>query len=482
MRKSLGNKRNELAEEQIAEIVRAYGDFAESEHSKIFDNDDFGYRKITVERPLRLSCSATPEHLTAFEASRAFEALATSRKSGKEGRKEVERGQALQAELLAALGTLPPDRVWMDRDEFAAALDNLPVTISTPVRKAILAAFSERDESANVCTDANGNVEPDPELRDTENVPLKEDIHDYFAREVKPHVPDAWIDEEKTKVGYEIPFTQLFFRERPLASIQVVVARIGQEIGTLRSSLASLAGVLGNAETSAPCSFADVQVPKGWSRSKLGFLATVKARLGWKGLKAEEYVDDGFIFLATPNIKDRAIDFENVNFITRERYIESPEIMLEVGDVLIAKDGSTLGTCNVVRYLPAPATVNSSIAVVRPSEALDSVYLYYLFRSHPFQLLVSRMKGGMGVPHLFQADLRKFEILLPPKDLQRSIASYLDAQLAFASELCPPAEALTGAPAASEGLLSQLQQSLITAAVTGQLDIREHEKKMEALA
>ena len=75
--------------------------------------------------------------------------------------------------------------------------------------------------------------------------------------------------------------------------------------------------------------------------------------------------------------------------------------MLEVGDVLIAKDGSTLGICNVVRRLPAPATVNSSIAVVRPSTALNSVYLFYLFRSHPFQLLVNRMKGGMGVPHLF---------------------------------------------------------------------------------
>ncbi len=233
MRKSLGNKRNELSDAQIAEIVRAYGDFVETEHSRIFDNEDFGYRKITVERPLRLSFSATPEHLAAFEASRAFEALATSRKSGKEGRKEIERGQALQLELLAALRTLPPDQVWLDRKDFAAALDKLTANISAPVRKAILAAFSERDEHAVICQDAQGNIESDPELRDTENVPLKEDIHAYFEREVKPHVPDAWIDEEKTKIGYEIPVTRhfcMYTPPRPLNVIEMEIRDLETEI------------------------------------------------------------------------------------------------------------------------------------------------------------------------------------------------------------------------------------------------------------
>jgi type I restriction enzyme M protein len=240
MRKSLGNKRNELAEQQIAEIVRTYGDFAESEHSKIFDNDDFGYRKITVERPLRLSFSATPEHLAALEASRAFEATATSRKSGKEGRKEIEHGQVLQAELLAAIRTLPPDRVWMDREEFSATLDKLPVTISAPIRKAILASFSERDESATVCKDVDGNVEPDPELRDTESVPLKEEIYDYFEREVKPNVSDAWIDGEKTKVGYEIPLTRHFYKYTPPRPLEVIEKEIRDLEGEIINALAAV--------------------------------------------------------------------------------------------------------------------------------------------------------------------------------------------------------------------------------------------------
>ncbi|HLJ17684.1 MAG TPA: hypothetical protein VKV15_24520, partial [Bryobacteraceae bacterium] len=85
---------------------------------------------------------------------------------------------------------------------------------------------SERDETAAVCLDADGNPEPDPELRDTENVPLKEDIHDYFAREVKPHVPDAWIDEGKTKIGYEIPFTRHFYQYTPLRPLEVIEKEI----------------------------------------------------------------------------------------------------------------------------------------------------------------------------------------------------------------------------------------------------------------
>ena len=93
--------------------------------------------------------------------------------------------------------------------------------------------MSERDETAEVCLDADGNPEPDSELRDYENVPLKEDIHAYFEREVKPHVPDAWIDESKTKIGYEIPFNRHFYKympPRPLEEIKAEIKTMEQEI------------------------------------------------------------------------------------------------------------------------------------------------------------------------------------------------------------------------------------------------------------
>lgn len=100
------------------------------------------------------------------------------------------------------------------------------MVVRAPVLKAILSALSERDEEAEICTDAKGRPEPDSELRDYENVPLKEDIHAYFQREVLPHVPDAWIDEAKTKIGYEIPFTRHFYEYKPLRPLNEIEAEI----------------------------------------------------------------------------------------------------------------------------------------------------------------------------------------------------------------------------------------------------------------
>lgn len=160
--------------------------------------------------------------------------------------------------------------------------------------------------------------------------------------------------------------------------------------------------------------------------TRLGELATVKARLGWKGLKADEYVPLGCYFLATPNIKGSRIDFDAASFIPQWRYDESPEIQLRIGDVLLVKDGSTLGTANLVRDLPGPTTVNGSIAVVRANPLLDSSYLFQYVRGAAFQDLIRLKKSGLGVPHLFQADLREFRLFLPELPEQRQIAGVLD--------------------------------------------------------
>lgn len=207
-------------------------------------------------------------------------------------------------------------------------------------------------------------------------------------------------------------------------------------------------------------------VPNHWKVSKLGYEYRVKARLGWKGLKASEYVDDGYIFLSTPNIKDHEIDFKNVNYITEARYLESPEIMLEPGDVLLAKDGSTLGIANVIRELPSPATVNSSIAVLRARKKAHSIYLYYFLRSNYMQHIIQRFKDGMGVPHLFQRDINKFDILVPPFEEQKRIADYLDKQTLNINNVIDKLnEQITK--------IKEYRQSLISAAVTGKIDVRD---------
>ncbi len=237
MRKAAGNKRNLISDEQIEEITKIYGAFEEGEYSKIFDNEDFGYRKITVERPLRLSFAVTTERLNALRAAKPFEALVVSKKAGREDRNESERGRRLQEEIVEALLGLPEGAVWRSRPEFTealdAALETRDLKVKAPVRKAILAALAEHDDAAEICRDEDGNPEPDPELRDTENVPLNEDVAEYFAREVKPHVADAWIDESKTKIGYEIPLTRHFYKytpPRPLEEIEAEIRALGTEI------------------------------------------------------------------------------------------------------------------------------------------------------------------------------------------------------------------------------------------------------------
>lgn len=171
------------------------------------------------------------------------------------------------------------------------------------------------------------------------------------------------------------------------------------------------------------------QLPVGWQCTRIDRVATVSARIGWKALTAAEYQPDGYVFLSTPNIKNEQIDFDNVNYISAHRYDESPELKLAIGDVLLAKDGNTLGITNIVTNLPRPATVNGSIAVIRPFR-IEPRFLRYVLSSHAVQGLISALKDGMGVPHLFQWDIKRLPVPLPPSHEQSRIADFLDRALA----------------------------------------------------
>ena len=252
MRKSLGNKRHELSPDQIDDLTRIHGNFAHGETrdltdedpvthlprtrprvvSKVFDNSDFGYRKITVERPLRLNFAATPERIARLEDEKAFTNLAKSRKRpGPQHDAEVAEGKARQElirALLEALADETSSQVMNDRDAFLDALSDVEqatgVRLAAPERKAVLAALCERSPDAAICRDRNGNPEPDTDLRDTETVPLNDDVDDYMAREVLPHVPDAWVDHTKTKIGYEIPLNRHFYVYEPPRSLDDIDA------------------------------------------------------------------------------------------------------------------------------------------------------------------------------------------------------------------------------------------------------------------
>jgi len=242
MRRSLGNKRNEVCEDQRGDITRLYGDFKEGEQVRIFDNEDFGYRRITVERPLKLNFAVDEERLARLKEATAFAGLASSkkRKDVKGMEAEIEEGKKLQEAILEVLSGLSSKGVVRNREKFSdlmkGAFNGTGLKIPAPLFKAILTALSERDETADVCVDAKGNPEPDPDLRDYENIPLKEGVEEYMKREVLPHAPDVWIDHSKTKIGYEINFNRYFYRyvpPRPLEEIEADLRIIEKEIADM---------------------------------------------------------------------------------------------------------------------------------------------------------------------------------------------------------------------------------------------------------
>ncbi|WP_192255307.1 type I restriction-modification system subunit M [Mesorhizobium caraganae] len=304
MKKSLNNKRNEITEDQIRHLTRLYGNFRDGETaevringdtgtrvvSRIFENQEFGFLKVTVERPLRMNFEATEGRIAKLDDQSAFASLATSkkRKDDKEAAREIAEGRNLQHVIRAVLATLEGkgryvDRAVFDTDMIRAA-KRAGLNLATPIKKAIFAALGQRDPDAEICRDGRGRPEPDSELRDTENIPLPEAfempkafleavrkkenvahkgaklpmffgpdkpneylvmamrpaIDAYMAREVLPHVPDAWVDYDKTKVGYEIPINRHFYvykPPRPLGDIEADITELEGEIARLLKGL-----------------------------------------------------------------------------------------------------------------------------------------------------------------------------------------------------------------------------------------------------
>lgn len=234
-RKSLGEKRKEISDDQIEEITRLYGDFTDGEKVKIFPNEAFGYQRITVERPLRLRWDVTDEVIARLTETKQWMKLDTS-------------GQdAALGQLRGLVGTTTTDK-----SALVKRLGAVPKT----VEKQLWDCLAVHDPEAPVITNRKGEPEPDTDLRDNENVPLppvsvdwsqdlterlasveyRSAVDDYVQAEVLPYAPDAWVDYDKTKVGYEIPLTKHFYTyvpPRPLAEIDAEIKALEVEIQTL---------------------------------------------------------------------------------------------------------------------------------------------------------------------------------------------------------------------------------------------------------
>ncbi|MEV7099753.1 class I SAM-dependent DNA methyltransferase [Amycolatopsis sp. NPDC051045] len=235
LRKSIGSKRVEIAEKKRAEVVQTFASRELSATSKILENRDFAYWTITVERPLRLNFECTPERISDVAEHRAL-----GKVTG----------------LVEALGSFG-ERMYLNREEFlrdvGKHLGDEDIRLTTAQRKALWQTIGQQDEAADVCYVQSGKnegeMEPDPTLRDTDNIPFgwgghpkthnaaQETIDAYFEAEVKPHAPDAWVDKTKTKTGYEIPFTRHFYEYMPPRPLEEIDADLNRIVGEILAIL-----------------------------------------------------------------------------------------------------------------------------------------------------------------------------------------------------------------------------------------------------
>lgn len=237
MRKSLGNKRNRL-DEDINYILSLYNLFEDTDEVKIFDNEDFGYTKVVVERPLQLNYAVSEERLENLYSINNFSKLSVSKKKNLEEKiKEENEGKAQQDKILNALRSIG-DEQYKNWNEFEsrvqAALSKFKLTPA--FIKQIITALSEHDDKADYVVGNKKNKKPDPKLRDTEKIPLKKDVDEYFEEEVLKYYSDAWMDRKKDKIGYEINFTQYFYKyepPRPLEEIEADIKAVTAQIQEL---------------------------------------------------------------------------------------------------------------------------------------------------------------------------------------------------------------------------------------------------------
>jgi type I restriction enzyme M protein len=238
MRKSLGNKRHQLSKDNIQNILNFYNDNKNTDKIKVFDNEDFGYTKVVVERPLQLNYQVNDDRIENLYSIPQFSKLTQSKNKDPDKKAQEEKeGKKEQDRIISRLKNIP-DNLFTNWNDFEKLLNkNLGnLNLSPTFKKNIIIALSKHDENADYVKDNKRNKKPDPNLKDTEKIPLKKDIDEYFKEEVLKYYSDAWMDRKKDKVGYELNFTQYFYKyepPRPLEEIEEDIKEITNEIQEL---------------------------------------------------------------------------------------------------------------------------------------------------------------------------------------------------------------------------------------------------------
>lgn len=518
LRKNLGNKNCEMSPEHIQEVLGLYMDLKESPISKVFDNCDFGYYKVTVERPLRLCAQVTEERLQSLRfapslqeamgwvfAKYGEQVYQDLRALEKPIREHFKKEESLndkqlktlldaatwhkQRELMQLAHRLRPalgEELYMDFNHFAQqvdqALKTLGKKLSAPEKKQLLQAMSERNEQAapvvakriklnhqklqELLTELGiadaallpqygyfpegkeyVQYEADSELRDTENIPVKQDILAYFAEEVRPYAPDAWLQQDKTQIGYEISFNKYFYQHTPLRSLEEVAAEIlaleAHTDGLLKKIVGTPNTSMQRYETYKPSGIEWIgEVPGHWEVRKLKYLVNNlnNRRIPLDAVTRGRMHNRVYDYYGATGIIDKVDDF-----------------IFDDTTILIAEDGANLLMRNIKLVYIATGRywVNNHAHILKPKSNTSLTYIAHALEIYDYIPLLS----GAAQPKLTKDALQNIELPLPPLSEQQAIASYLDGKTQEIREAIEKKEQLIA-------LLKERKQIEISRAVT----------------
>jgi len=458
LRKGIGQKRKEMTTEDIDKIVELYTSMPKEEtceYVKYMTKEDFYYREITIYQPYQRNYQISDERIQNLYSQKAFNSLwdeeeyerlldEDMNEANLLKLRELDDGKNLQSWILDRLSESSSGEVYVNRDTFTKKIKELFPNLKPNLIKSIVVALSEKDKTSDTYPSkkTKSGLESDPELNDSEFVPFKETVRDYFNREVKPFAPDSWYedadaDDKTARIGCEVNFTKYFYKYVPLRDSDTVLSEIQSITNEERNLLADL-----ELEGAKNSSFKKTnikwmpEIPQRWERTKIGSNCYLKGRIGWQGLTADEYQDAGPFLITGTDFDKGGINWNTCVHITERRYVEASHIRVKNGDVLITKDG-TVGKVAIVENMPDKASLNSGVMLMRNLKGqYENKYLYYVLCSNVFwDWFYREKKENSTIIHLYQEQFEKFSFPLPSKNEQLQIADYLDKKCAAIDKL-----------------------------------------------
>jgi type I restriction enzyme M protein len=445
MPKSLGQKRKELSDEHIAEVTRAFVAFTEGDRSRIIRDEAFGYLRVVVEQPLRASYEVPADVAAMLRETTAFIKLAAPPKNSKDPAAAMAAGEAAQALLSARLDALvgfsTGARADMDA-QFSRVWDGLGIRPPKALKDAVWRIVTIRDPDGETVLDGKGRPVADVDARDYEQIPLTELVADYLARAVLPEVPDAWVDEKKTKLGYSIPLTRYFYRPEPATPIAELDARLREVNAAVMSLLAVASQQVDDiVDTSTtmerkPSTIPWLDtVPAHWDEVKLSRVA----RLGsghTPSRKVAEYWENCTIpWITTGEVAQVRDDRQEYIYETRERIsefgLENSAAVLHPADTVVLCRTASAGYSAIMGTAMA---TSQDFVTWTCSPRLRPRFLLLCLRAMRGDLL-GRLAMGSTHQTIYVPDIESLRIPLPPVDEQDAIVEAVASRAAAIDEL-----------------------------------------------